>query len=95
MVHMISYWVRASQTLNMDTFVRLWVVLFGLHMCLIVVHLTLEIWRYIKLSNSLDSQMIFSVVTTSHLLFCLKEILRFCEEFQIRKSDDHFATFRT
>jgi hypothetical protein len=45
MLHMIDYWVWASQTLNMDIFVRLWAVPFGLHKCLIVEHLTLEIWR--------------------------------------------------
>lgn len=49
---LISCWVQASQILSMVTFVKSWVVQFGLHKCLIVGHQTLEIWRYVILEIS-------------------------------------------
>jgi len=44
-MQMTCYWGLVSLISNMDTFVRSWVVLFGLHKYLIVVHLTQVIWR--------------------------------------------------
>lgn len=50
--HLISCLVQASQILSTVTFAKSWVVQFGLPKCLIVGHLTLEIWRYKELGTS-------------------------------------------